>query len=85
MAPETLADLITDLLATGPLTGFEISRRLEQQCGIPLSGREGWLYAALIQLEREGWVESEWSAAEPGPRRRVYKLPVLVPVAEGPS
>ena len=82
MPSETLADLITDLVATGPMTGFELVRRLTQQYGLPLSGREGWLYAALMQLEREDYLESEWTPGEPGLRRRIYRLPVLRPVAE---
>ncbi len=45
---------------------------------LSLRGREGALYAELIQLEREGFIEGEWSEAPEGRRRRSYRLPVLV-------
>jgi DNA-binding PadR family transcriptional regulator len=75
--PMTLADLISDLLAEAPLTGFEITRALAERHGIPILGREGEVYVALVQLERLGWIESEWTPGPAGDRRRRYRLPVL--------
>ncbi len=79
----TLADLVTDVLADGPRTGFEIARALAVRHGLELPGHEGSLYAALLQMERAGWVESAWTDAPEGARRRVYRLPVLVPFDAG--
>ena len=43
--------------------------------------RSGTLYPTLLRLERAGWLESHWEAAEPHelgrPRRRYYKLSAL--------
>lgn len=79
---QTLADLIVETLAQSPRDGFEICRILEVDHEVELRGREGALYAALLQLEREGWVESAWEERVDGSRRRVYGLPVLREVEE---
>ena len=73
----SLADLITDLLMEGPRTGFEICRGLQFRHPLRLKGREGALYAALAQIEREGWIVSR---KEKSTGRWVYMLPVLTDV-----
>jgi PadR family transcriptional regulator PadR len=70
-----LATLVPDLLVEGPLTGFEITRRLEES--FPLRGREGSLYAILLDLEQRGYIESVEEPREDGETRRRYRLPVL--------
>lgn len=77
---ETFEHLVTDLLAEGPMTGFQIVRALEQQHHQPLRGREGSIYAVLLDLERGGLVESAEEPGEEGAVRRVYRLPLLVDV-----
>jgi DNA-binding PadR family transcriptional regulator len=79
----TVADLIQRLLAKGPVTGFEIARRLEADHKVPLAGREGVIYAALYELERGGFIESEVREREDGNSRRYYRLPVLADVNAG--
>ena len=76
----SLAELIADLLAEGPLTGFEICRSLQHRYPVPLKGREGALYAALTQIEREGWIVSE---KDPATGRWRYMLPVLSDMGRG--
>ena len=76
----SLAELIADLLAEGPLTGFEICRSLQHRHSVPLKGREGALYAALTQIGREGWIVSE---KDPATGRWRYMLPVLGDVGPG--
>lgn len=79
----TVAELILKMLATGPLTGFEITRRLQADHRAPLAGREGVIYSALYELERRAFVESEVMEREDGESRRFYRLPVLVDLAAG--
>ena len=69
----TIAELVIDLVARGPLTGFEIARALEIRHRVPVRGREGAVYAALLQLERDGWIEGV--PLEGG--HRSYSLPLL--------
>jgi len=73
----TVADLILDLLAMRPLTGFEITRALEDEHRVLLRGREGAVYAALLELERSAYITSRESETDEGQSRRVYELPVL--------
>ena len=74
---QTLADVIIEVLTDGPATGYEIAREMEQRDGVVLRGREGALYAALMQLEKEGFVTAAWSESSDGRRRRRYELPVF--------
>ncbi|MEN8150597.1 MAG: helix-turn-helix transcriptional regulator [Planctomycetota bacterium] len=73
----TVAELILDLLAVRPRTGFEITRALEDEHRVLLRGREGAVYAALLQLERAGFVTSDVGVTTSGKERRLYSLPVL--------
>jgi DNA-binding PadR family transcriptional regulator len=82
MYSETLAGLILDLLAGEPMSGFALGRALAKRHGITFPGGEGLLYAALVQMEKAGWIDGCWSEGEPGTRRRLYRLPVLVPAGE---
>jgi PadR family transcriptional regulator PadR len=66
--------LILNLLREGPTYGFEIAREIERRSEGTLRFREGLLYPALHQLEREGLVESEWRVSSQGPRRKYYRL-----------
>jgi DNA-binding PadR family transcriptional regulator len=79
LPPEhVLADLVLEALVEGPRTGFEIATTLETEFGASLKGREGALYAELIRLERDGFVDGAWEESPPDRRRRTYRLPVLV-------
>jgi PadR family transcriptional regulator PadR len=73
----TVADLILNVLAERPRSGFEITRALEDEHRVLLRGREGAVYAALLQLERAGFVTSEVVTVGEGRERRLYSLPVL--------
>jgi DNA-binding PadR family transcriptional regulator len=53
MVPKTLE-------ALGPLDGYGIARRIEQTSGDALSVNYATLYPALLKLEQEGYVASEW-------------------------
>jgi PadR family transcriptional regulator PadR len=66
--------LILSLLEEQPMYGFQISREIERRSQGALRFREGLLYPALHQLEREGLVEAEWRASNQGPRRKYYQL-----------
>jgi len=66
--------LILSLLEEQPMYGFQISREIERRSQGTLRFREGLLYPALHQLEREGLVEAEWQSSSQGPRRKYYQL-----------
>ncbi len=71
----TLALMILKTLESlGPLHGYGIARRIEQTSGQLLSLNYGTLYPALLKLEQEGSIASEWGASENNRKAKFYKL-----------
>jgi len=71
----TLALMILKTLETlGPLHGYGIARRIEQTSGDLLSVNYGTLYPALLKLEQEGYISSEWGTSDNNRKARYYKL-----------
>ena len=58
----------------GPQHGWGIARRIEQISGDLLAVNQGTLYPALLKLEHEGSVASDWGASENNRRARFYSL-----------
>jgi transcriptional regulator len=71
----TLALMVLKTLeALGPLHGYGIARRIEQTSGDLLSVNYGTLYPALLKLEQEGTIASEWGVSDNNRKARFYKL-----------
>ena len=71
----TLALMILKTIeALGPLHGYGIARRIEQTSGNLLSLNYGTLYPALLKLEQEGSIASEWGVSENNRKAKFYKL-----------
>jgi transcriptional regulator len=71
----TLALMVLKTLETlGPLHGYGIARRIEQTSGNLLALNYGTLYPALLKLEQEGAIESEWGTSENNRKAKFYKL-----------
>ena len=71
----TLALMVLKTLETlGPLHGYGIARRIEQTSGDKLSLNYGTLYPALLKLEQEGYLASEWGLSENNRKAKFYKL-----------
>ena len=71
----TLALMILKTLDTlGPLHGYGVARRIEQTSGGRLEVHYGTLYPALLKLEQEGYVTSEWGVSENNRKARFYRL-----------
>lgn len=71
----TLALMILRTLETqGVMHGYGIARRIEQVSGNRLMLNYGTLYPALVKLEQEGSIRSEWGASENNRRARFYTL-----------
>jgi len=61
----TLALMVLRTLETiGPLHGYGIARRIEQTSGGALLVNYGTLYPALLKLEQEGYIVSEWGVSD---------------------
>ena len=71
----TLALMILKTIETlGPLHGYGIARRIEQTSGNVLSLNYGTLYPALLRLEQEGSIDSEWGLSENKRKAKFYRL-----------
>ncbi|MBZ5696632.1 MAG: PadR family transcriptional regulator [Acidobacteriia bacterium] len=71
----TLALMVLKTLeAMGELHGYGIARRIEQTSGDLLSVNYGTLYPALLKLEQEGYISSEWGVSDNNRKAKFYKL-----------
>ncbi len=71
----TLALMVLKTLETmGPQHGYGIARRIEQTSGDLLTLNYGTLYPALLKLEQEGAIASEWGVSENNRRAKFYSL-----------
>ena len=71
----TLDLLVLKTLETmGALHGYAISRRIEQISGDSLQLSQGSVYPALIRLQQEGWIDTEWGISETNRKVKFYSL-----------
>ena len=71
----TLALMVLKTLETlGPQHGYGIARRIEQTSGHLLALNYGTLYPALMKLEQEGYIASEWGVSDNNRRAKFYRL-----------
>ncbi len=71
----TLALMVLKTIeAMGPMHGYGIARRIEQISGDRLSLNYGTLYPALIKLEQEGSIVSQWGVSDNNRKAKYYRL-----------
>lgn len=71
----TLDLLILKTLETmGPMHGYAIARRIEQVSGNSLQLSQGSIYPALIRLQQEEWIDTEWGISETNRKVKFYSL-----------
>ena len=71
----TLALMILRTLdVLGPLHGYGIARRIEETSANRLSLNYGTLYPALLKLEQEGFVKTQWGQSENNRKAKFYAL-----------
>jgi PadR family transcriptional regulator, regulatory protein PadR len=71
----TLSLMVLRTLATmGPQHGYGLARRIEQISGDRLSVNYGTLYPALLKLEHDGAIRSEWGVSDNNRRAKFYRL-----------
>jgi PadR family transcriptional regulator PadR len=70
----TLALMVLKTLETlGPQHGYGIARRIEQTSNL-LAVNYGTLYPALLKLEQEGYITSEWGVSDNNRKAKFYSL-----------
>ncbi len=71
----TLALMVLKTLErTGSMHGYGIARRIEQTSEHLLAVNYGTLYPALLKLEQEGYIASEWGVSEHNRKAKYYAL-----------
>jgi len=66
--------VLKTLERTGPMHGYGIARRIEQTSAQLLAVNYGTLYPALLKLEQEGYIESEWGVSDNNRKAKYYNL-----------
>jgi transcriptional regulator len=66
--------VLKTLESLSPLHGYGIARRIEQVAQGALELNQGTIYPALLRLEQQGWITSEWGASENNRRARFYSI-----------
>lgn len=74
--PQGTLDLLVlkTLAAIGPLHGWGIARRIEQVSKNALHMNQGTLYPALVRLEQQNWIKSQWGVSDNNRRARFYSI-----------
>src|SRR5690348_5724721 len=66
--------VLRTLLTMGEQHGYGIARRIEQTSDGRLTINYGMLYPALLKLEQEGLITSEWGVSDNSRKAKFYKL-----------
>ncbi len=66
--------ILRTLQGLGPLHGYGVARRIEQTSGDRLVLNYGTIYPALLKLEQEGYIASEWGISENNRKAKFYRL-----------
>ena len=66
--------ILKTLDTMGAMHGYSIARRIEQVADNLLQMSQGSIYPALIRLEQQGWIRTEWGVSETNRRVKVYSL-----------
>src|SRR5690349_15337433 len=71
----TLALMVLKTLErTGALHGYGIARQIERTSADLLAVNYGTLYPALLKLEQEGCISSEWGVSDNNRKAKFYQL-----------
>src|SRR4051812_8905803 len=66
--------ILQSLETMGPLHGWGIARRIEQVSEDALFLNQGTIYPALVRLEQQGWIKSEWSVSENNRKAKFFEI-----------
>ena len=58
----------------GAMHGYGVAQRVQQVSRDVLQLNQGTLYPALLRLEQQGWIHSEWGISENKRRARYYSI-----------
>jgi PadR family transcriptional regulator PadR len=66
--------ILKTLDTMGAMHGYSIARRIEQVADNLLRMSQGSIYPALIRLEQQGWIKTQWGVSETNRKVKMYSL-----------
>lgn len=66
--------VLKTLDSMGAMHGWGIAQRIQQISENVLQLNQGTLYPALLRLEQQGWIRSDWNRTENNRRAKYYSL-----------
>ena len=66
--------ILKTLDTMGAMHGYSIARRIEQVADNLLHMSQGSIYPALIRLEQQGWIRTQWGVSETNRKVKIYSL-----------
>jgi PadR family transcriptional regulator len=66
--------ILKTLDTMGAMHGYSIARRIEQVADNLLRMSQGSIYPALIRLEQQGWIRTQWGLSETNRKVKFYSL-----------
>jgi PadR family transcriptional regulator, regulatory protein PadR len=66
--------ILKTLDTMGAMHGYSIARRIEQVADNLLRMSQGSIYPALIRLEQQGWIKTQWGVSETHRKVKLYSL-----------
>lgn len=66
--------ILKSLDSMGRLHGYALARRIEQVAGESVQLSQGAIYPALIRLQQEGWIRTDWGVSETNRKVKFYSL-----------
>jgi PadR family transcriptional regulator len=66
--------VVLEILARGPMYGYELSQAIEQRSGEILTLGKGTLYPLLYNLEAKKLVRGKWQNTQSSRKRRYYSI-----------
>ena len=65
---------VLSILEGGPMHGYEMARRIEQETKGALRFTLAALYPMLYRMEQQRWIRGTWETTSKGRRKRCYRL-----------
>jgi transcriptional regulator len=66
--------ILQSLDTLGPLHGWGIARRIEQVSEDALFLNQGTIYPALVRLEQQGFIKSEWGLSDNNRKAKFFDI-----------
>jgi transcriptional regulator len=66
--------ILKTLDTMGAMHGYSIARRIEQVADNLLHMSQGSIYPALLRLEQQGWIRTQWGISETNRKVKFYSL-----------